>query len=418
MEETLYDISFERSLLSSIIFEPTIFEKINESLNYTDFYLPQHQIIFNIMTYLNKNNKPIDEEFIKKELIKIKKFDEQTMLEIISANPISNTTAYVNEIKNKSLKRQILLLTTEIKKITIEEELSNNEVINIIEKKLYDITNKQKISTNLFSITKASDIEPKESEFITSTFIPVPKKTVTIFSAGGGTGKTLLLLQLAMRFLHENPYEKAFCWLSEDPLSLTKFRLNQVIKNLFKEGYSTLDRLELSEDMTYPVLLDNNRSMTVNHLFYKMKSLLNDYKLLIFDPLIAFYGADENNNAHAKLFMQLFTHWAAEEDKVIIFIHHSTKNTSQSRGASAFVDAARAVYEIEKIKDKDGKETESSKRKVTLTKDNYRASKHFGGFTKEIQVFSDDKNLLNKYNPPLETIYTYSNDIDDELGII
>ena len=132
---------------------------------------------------------------------------------------------------------------------------------------------------------------------------------------------------------------------------------------------------------------------------------------------IAFFGADENNNAHAKLFMQLYTKWASDEDKTIIFIHHSTKNTSQSRGASAFVDAARAVYEVERIKDKDGKDIDSPKRKVTLTKDNYRASKYFGGFSKEIQVFQSDELNVKKNNKSVKVKYKDFNNIDDELGI-
>jgi len=92
-----------------------------------------------MMTLLQKD-QPIDEEFIKKELIKIKKFDEQVMIEILSANPISNTKAYVDEIKDKSLKRHLLTLTTEIKRVTVEEELPSAEVVDIVEKKLYEIT--------------------------------------------------------------------------------------------------------------------------------------------------------------------------------------------------------------------------------------------------------------------------------------
>jgi len=92
------------------------------------------------MITLLQRDEPIDEEFIKKELIKIKKFDEQVMLEILSANPISNTKAYVNEIKDKSLKRHLISLTTEIKRVTLEEQLSSTEVVDIVEKKLYEIT--------------------------------------------------------------------------------------------------------------------------------------------------------------------------------------------------------------------------------------------------------------------------------------
>ncbi|QOY54974.1 replicative DNA helicase [Candidatus Sulfurimonas marisnigri] len=140
MQDNLYNLAFERSILSSIVFEPQQFDELSVALREDDFYLPAHQDIFKVMTQLLQKDHPIDEEFIKKELIKIKKFDEQVMLEILSANPISNTKAYVEEIKDKSLKRHLLTLTTEIKRVTVEEELPSAEVIDIVEKKLYDIT--------------------------------------------------------------------------------------------------------------------------------------------------------------------------------------------------------------------------------------------------------------------------------------
>ncbi|MEA1892835.1 MAG: replicative DNA helicase [Campylobacterota bacterium] len=140
MQDNLYNLAFERSILSSIVFEPQQFDELSVALNKDDFYLPAHQDIFNSMMNLLQKEQPIDEEFIKKELIKIKKFDEQVMLEILSANPISNTKAYVDEIKDKSLKRHLLTLTTEIKRVTVEEELPSAEVVDIVEKKLYEIT--------------------------------------------------------------------------------------------------------------------------------------------------------------------------------------------------------------------------------------------------------------------------------------
>ena len=85
--------------------------------------------------------------------------------------------------------------------------------------------------------------------------------------------------------------------------------------------------------------------------------------------------------------MQLFTDWANKENKTIIFIHHSTKNTTQSRGASAFVDAVRTVYELDKIKDKDGNIKESSKRIVKLTKDNYGISNILKRYSFERELF-------------------------------
>lgn len=146
MQDNLYNLAFERSILSSIVFEPSQFDELGSQLKKDDFYLPAHQDIFGVMTLLLQKDQPIDEEFIKKELIKIKKFDENVMLEILSANPISNTKAYVEEIRDKSLKRHLLTLTTEIKRVTVEEELPSQEVIDIVEKKLYEITQNNQTS--------------------------------------------------------------------------------------------------------------------------------------------------------------------------------------------------------------------------------------------------------------------------------
>ncbi len=136
MEEKLYNLSFERAILSSIIFEPSQFEELDGILKPEDFYLPAHQDIYAALQSLSRKDEPIDEEFLRKELSAKKKFDENVMLEILAANPISNTGAYIREIKDKALKRHLLTLTTEIKKVTLEEELPSADVVDMVEKKL------------------------------------------------------------------------------------------------------------------------------------------------------------------------------------------------------------------------------------------------------------------------------------------
>jgi len=84
--------------------------------------------------------KPIDEEFLEKELRRENHFDEVAMVEVLSANPISDTNAYVAEIKALSSKRALVTLATEIKKLTIEDDLDATEVMDRVEKKLYQIT--------------------------------------------------------------------------------------------------------------------------------------------------------------------------------------------------------------------------------------------------------------------------------------
>ncbi len=157
MEEKLYNLAFERAVLSSIIFEPSQFEELEAVLKPDDFYLPAHQDIYGAIVSLSRREEPIDEEFIRKELNTKKKFDENVMLDILSANPISNTAAYVRELKDKSLKRHLLTLTTEIKKVTLEEELPSSDVVDLVEKKLYEIT--QDSQTNDFKDAETVTID-------------------------------------------------------------------------------------------------------------------------------------------------------------------------------------------------------------------------------------------------------------------
>ncbi len=138
--EELYNLNIEKAVLSAIIFDPEIYEEVVSFLKPTDFYLPFHQYLFEAMETLFEKELPIDEEFLKKELTKADKFDEIAMIEVMGANPITNTKAYIQEIKAYSNKRALVTLATQIKKLTIEDDLDATEVMDRVEQKLYEIT--------------------------------------------------------------------------------------------------------------------------------------------------------------------------------------------------------------------------------------------------------------------------------------
>jgi len=138
--ENMYNLNIERAVLSAIIFDPETYEEIAAKLKPHDFYLPFHQHVFAAMEELSAEEKPLDDEFLRSKLNAMGKFDEVAMLDLLSANPITNTAAYLQEIKAKSSKRALATLATEIKKVTIEDDLPAEEVMNLVEKKLYEIT--------------------------------------------------------------------------------------------------------------------------------------------------------------------------------------------------------------------------------------------------------------------------------------
>ena len=136
----MYNLNIERAVLSSVIFDPETYEEIAAKLKPHDFYLPFHQHVFAAMEELSVEEKPLDDEFLRSKLNTMGKFDEVAMLDIVSSNPITNTSAYMKEIKAKSTKRALATLATEIKKVTLEDDLPAEDVMNLVEKKLYEIT--------------------------------------------------------------------------------------------------------------------------------------------------------------------------------------------------------------------------------------------------------------------------------------
>ena len=301
MQDNLYNLAFERSILSSIIFEPSQFDELSVTLNVDDFYLPAHQDIFKAMLTLLQKDQPIDEEFIKKELIKAKKFDEQVLLEILAANPISNTKAYVDEIKDKSLKRHLLTLTTEIKRVTVEEELPSAEVVDIVEKKLYEITQDNQTSDFKDSPTMTYDTMEYIKEMkargnsvlvgVDTGFKELNKMTtgfgkgdLVIIAARPAMGKTSFILNTVNNlitqgkgvafFSLEMPAEQLMLRLLsiQTSIPLQKLRVGDMSDDQWQNLNGAVDRMNNAK-----LFVDDQGSVNINQLRSKLRKLKNQH---------------------------------------------------------------------------------------------------------------------------------------------
>ncbi len=138
--DNLHNINIERSVLSSILFNPATFEEVASGIKARDFYLPAHKYIFEAMEECEREDLPIDEEFVKKKLNQEERFDEDAMLEILSTNPLPSVKAYIEEIREKSIKRDLVKLTGDIREVAVEKDLPSSEVVDLVQQKLYQIT--------------------------------------------------------------------------------------------------------------------------------------------------------------------------------------------------------------------------------------------------------------------------------------
>lgn len=221
MDASLYNLNMERAVLSSILFEPTVYEEVSSVLKASAFYLPAHQNVFAAMEELALEDMPIDEEFIKIRLQNKSRFDEAALLDILAANPLSNTKAYLEELKELSLKRELIKLTTEIKKVTLEENATSDEALDHVQAKLYEIT----ADTGAKDFRDGADIAKATIELIHENkargntlvvgldtgFHGLNKKTsgfgkgdLIIIAARPAMGKTAFVLNLAANVLKHN----------------------------------------------------------------------------------------------------------------------------------------------------------------------------------------------------------------------
>jgi len=403
----LFNLDIERAILSSILSDNTSYDEISHILNTNDFYLPFHQVVFETIKKLLKEKDFIDEYILKDELEKEKKFEEELFLEIIATTPISIIEEYAKIIKELAIKRRLELL---LKKNSINiAEKDTFELIEALKSELEDIN---KENHDKFELADFSIVEDRDIEFILKDFLPIPKKAVTLLSAKGGAGKSWLVLQLSLRYINENPNKKVFAWLSEDPVFATKKRAEKIINeilindnrtkfyNINNPAYRNFKYLG-SETRPFHFIEYDYKNKKINSLFYKLKHTLRDFDFIILDPLIAFFGGDENNNSQAREFMNLLTEWADKEDKAILVVHHNNKSiTSGIRGASAFVDAVRLHYELltNDNNEKDNAELlPAGHRKIAIKKDNWGVERILNKKEVEIQVFKDEIDTeLNK----------------------
>jgi len=177
---------------------------------------------------------------------------------------------------------------------------------------------------------------------------------VGVLTAAGGTGKTFLLLTLALTGAAGGNFGpikalsklKTLVIVGEDPQDELVRRAWDICKGQFPANFHAVSVYgEIG-----PLLRIEHGSPIVTDSYQWLKSTLEKHpglNLLILDPKSRFYGLDENSNEHATIFIQCLEALAKRYGLTILFSHHTGKENSSkleqnmSRGASALVDGCR-----------------------------------------------------------------------------
>ncbi|RDU60754.1 replicative DNA helicase [Helicobacter marmotae] len=214
-------ITIEKIVLSSIFFSPDKFEEIAAELKADDFLLPSHRDIFEMCVYLSKNNFPIDTEMLLAKKPAHKKITQEELLEILAINPIANIEAYIGEIKEASIKRELHTLANFLREKSLDNHQNVDEIIDDVERRLNDVSfgktednvyNAQEVVSDVLDYLKdlknrgnttivGLDTGFRELNRVTTGF---NKGDLIIIGARPSMGKTTFVLNLAQHILDSN----------------------------------------------------------------------------------------------------------------------------------------------------------------------------------------------------------------------
>ncbi|WP_095296630.1 replicative DNA helicase [Helicobacter sp. 12S02232-10] len=290
-------INVERVIISFIIFDSDKFDEVADLLEPKDFLHIPHRTIFEVCLDLFRQNLPLDEEFIRSKIPDNKKISDEEFLYILSTNPIANIEAYIKELKDASIKRELHSLASSLREKSLEPWTNSEEILDEIERKIYNISVKNTQSGFRDShqivgstIEWIQELKERGSNYITglNTGFEKLNRLTTGFNKGEliiigarpSMGKTTLFLNMAQTILNhgkgvavfslEMPAEHLMLRMlsSMTSIPLQDLRIGNLDDNQWKELSRCSDMMS-SKDL----FIDDGSTLTINQLRSKLRKL-------------------------------------------------------------------------------------------------------------------------------------------------
>lgn len=214
-----HDIQAERAVLSSMLSDIDGLITAKDALEREDFFLDKHKHIFDVFNSLSDNGYPVDYISVVSELNKrghIELIGGPTYIATLKDeySTSANIEHYCKIVKDKSTLRNLIKASNEIIDSSVEDSLSTDQIIEMAEKGIFNITQKRtkdgpESIRNIFMDTLKNIEEASLNEGnitgITTGFIDLDNKTsglqrsdLVLVAARPSMGKTAFSVNLAL----------------------------------------------------------------------------------------------------------------------------------------------------------------------------------------------------------------------------
>jgi replicative DNA helicase len=140
-----HSIEAEQAVLGGLMLDNNSWDHVSELLIEEDFYLPQHRLIFQVLSNLSRRNHPFDVITLTEELKNIGQLDnagkEVYLFELARNTPTAaNIKAYAEIVHERSILRKLITASGEIADMAFNPEgKASKEILDKSESKIFNI---------------------------------------------------------------------------------------------------------------------------------------------------------------------------------------------------------------------------------------------------------------------------------------
>ncbi len=318
-------IEAERALLCSLFLDNSQIGEILEIISEDDFFDEKNAIIFGILKELYADGIPIDfitvSNAIKEKGLE-QKIPQDYILSLTEFLPApANTKYYAEIIRKKAIFRKLIFMSNEIATVCYEEPEDIEEVLNMAEKRLFEIVSSKSIrykSTGELSDEITEYLEALKNRKTIITGVPSGFKDLDNMTNGfqngdliviagrPGMGKTSLAINIALNAALDYDKKVAIFTLevsaiqvvlkmiaSISKVDMKKLRTGFFDNNDWNSVVKAIDKLKYA-----PIFIDETSLLTSIDIRTKARKLKmeKDIDLLIIDYLQLIEGRNSSVN--------------------------------------------------------------------------------------------------------------------------
>ena len=313
----------EKSLLGAIMLQDSVMPEILTILKPSDFYEKRHEVIFDAMSRLYDQHKPIDLLTLTSELRSQKNLKDvggaPYLTELSNFVPAaSHAKAYADIIEKASVRRRLIKAGNEIAAKAYEEGANTGDLIGAAERQLFEVSDKIVKSDYVAMDELLADAFDRIEELhknkgalrgLKTGFRDLDKKTagfqkgdLIIIGARPAMGKTTFAQNLAYNIASINKKGVLFFSMEMAANEIIDRMISDVsgvdnwkmrTGNLSDEEFSKIGEA-LGEMDEIPIYIDDTSSMTIVELRNKARRAMHDHDIgiVIVDYLQLIAGSD------------------------------------------------------------------------------------------------------------------------------